>query len=276
LLLINLFFRAHAHLDSKRREPWVFEEPWTGRMRNAIRMRYRLLPLWNLLFYKASVNGEPPMRPIWYNYPTETDTFGIETEFMVGDSLLISAVMEEGKREVETYFPPGNWFRLDDHENVYKNNMIVSAGEEEQVPTFIRGGTSFAVRDRIRRSSTLMENDPVSLIIALDESSKSSGQVYFDDGITHDYQNNEFILANIESNLSQIQYSLDESSGAFNSPAWVEKIEVYGFSKLPKEVLLTTNESSWTLLNVKLSGTTLVIRKPGVKVNAGFRIKFEF
>ena len=82
----------------------------------------------------------------------ETDTFGIETEFMVGDSLLISAVMEEGKREVETYFPPGNWFRLDDHENVYKNNMIVSAGEEEQVPTFIRGGTSFAVRDRIRRS----------------------------------------------------------------------------------------------------------------------------
>ena len=71
---------------------------------------------------------------------------------MVGDSLLISAVMEEGKREVETYFPPGNWFRLDDHENVYKNNMIVSAGEDEQVPTFIRGGTSFAVRDRIRRS----------------------------------------------------------------------------------------------------------------------------
>ena len=92
---------------------------------------------------------------------------------------------------------------------------------------------------------------------------------------------------------------MDESSGAFNSPAWVEKIEVYGFSKLPKEVLLTTNgntlaqtsfildgfvwvlkkiilESSWTLLNVKLSGTTLVIRKPGVKVNAGFRIKFEF
>ena len=51
-----------------------------------------------------------------------------------------------------------------------------------------------------------MENDPVTLIIALDENSKSSGQAYFDDGITHDYQNNEFILANIESNMSQIQY----------------------------------------------------------------------
>lgn len=63
------FFRAHAHLDSKRREPWVFEEPWTGRMRDAIRMRYRMLPLWNQLFYEAATTGAPPMRPIWYNYP---------------------------------------------------------------------------------------------------------------------------------------------------------------------------------------------------------------
>ena len=63
------FFRAHAHLDSKRREPWVFEEPWPGRMRNAIRYRYRLLPLWNELFYESHKTGVPAMRPIWYNYP---------------------------------------------------------------------------------------------------------------------------------------------------------------------------------------------------------------
>ena len=24
------FFRGHAHLDTKRREPWVFGDPWTG------------------------------------------------------------------------------------------------------------------------------------------------------------------------------------------------------------------------------------------------------
>lgn len=23
------FFRGHAHLDTKRREPWVFDEPYT-------------------------------------------------------------------------------------------------------------------------------------------------------------------------------------------------------------------------------------------------------
>jgi len=47
---------------------------------------------------------------------------------------------------------------------------------------------------------------------------------------------------------------LDESSGAFNSPAWVEKIEVYGFSKLPKEVLLTTNGNKFGQTSFILDG----------------------
>ncbi|KAG0381051.1 hypothetical protein BGX24_000029 [Mortierella sp. AD032] len=33
------FFRAHAHLDSKRREPWLFGEPYTSQIRAAIRTR---------------------------------------------------------------------------------------------------------------------------------------------------------------------------------------------------------------------------------------------
>ena len=49
-------------------------------------------------------------------------------------------------------------------------------------------------------------------------------------------------------------FSLDESSGAFNSPAWVEKIEVYGFSKLPKEVLLTTNGNNFAQTSFILNG----------------------
>lgn len=40
------FFRAHAHLDSKRREPFLFEEIYKSAMRTAILQRYLLLPYW--------------------------------------------------------------------------------------------------------------------------------------------------------------------------------------------------------------------------------------
>ena len=62
---------------------------------------------------------------------------------MLGDVLLISPVLEEGKREVETYFPPGIWFRLDDFNGSYNGNRIISAGEDEPIPTFIKGFIQF-------------------------------------------------------------------------------------------------------------------------------------
>ena len=47
------FFRGHAHLDTKRREPWAFGEPHTGHIRDAIRRRYALMPYLYALFEKA-------------------------------------------------------------------------------------------------------------------------------------------------------------------------------------------------------------------------------
>ncbi|KAJ9049304.1 glucosidase II [Entomophthora muscae] len=56
------FFRGHAHIDSKRREPWLFGEPYTSQIRTAIRNRYHLLPYWYTLFFQNSFDGVSPMR----------------------------------------------------------------------------------------------------------------------------------------------------------------------------------------------------------------------
>jgi len=44
------FFRGHAHLETQRREPWLFGEDTTRRIREAIRGRYMLLPYIYTLF----------------------------------------------------------------------------------------------------------------------------------------------------------------------------------------------------------------------------------
>lgn len=56
------FFRAHAHLDTKRREPWLYDEQYKNLIRDAIRVRYSLLPYWYTLFYHASETGTPIVR----------------------------------------------------------------------------------------------------------------------------------------------------------------------------------------------------------------------
>lgn len=56
------FFRAHAHLDTKRREPWLFKKKYMLLMREAIRIRYSLLPFWYTQFRHSALTGMPVVR----------------------------------------------------------------------------------------------------------------------------------------------------------------------------------------------------------------------
>lgn len=56
------FFRAHGHIDTKRREPYLFDQPYQGIMREAIRTRTSLMPAFYTAFYQASQTGAPIMR----------------------------------------------------------------------------------------------------------------------------------------------------------------------------------------------------------------------
>lgn len=59
------FFRAHAHIDTKRREPWLFGEPYTTLIREAVVRRYKMLPYIYSLFEESSRNGSPIMRSLY-------------------------------------------------------------------------------------------------------------------------------------------------------------------------------------------------------------------
>ena len=63
------FFRGHGHLETKRREPWLFGEDNTRRNRHSLRERYALLPYLYTLFWETHTQGTPIMRPLWYEFP---------------------------------------------------------------------------------------------------------------------------------------------------------------------------------------------------------------
>ena len=78
------FFREHAHIDTARREPWLFGDDNTRLIRQAIEQRYIFLPYWYTLFYRQEKLGVPPMLPLWAIFPKDKKTFKTEDSFMVG------------------------------------------------------------------------------------------------------------------------------------------------------------------------------------------------
>lgn len=78
------FFRGHAHIETKRREPWLYNDETTSLVRQAIRRRYNFLPLWYTLFFEHTRFGSPVIRPLFALYPDDKETFAIDDEFLVG------------------------------------------------------------------------------------------------------------------------------------------------------------------------------------------------
>ncbi|XP_035218734.1 myogenesis-regulating glycosidase-like isoform X2 [Stegodyphus dumicola] len=53
--------------------------------------------------------GAPIVRPLWWLAPKDPNAQIIDSQFAVGNDLIVAPVLEEGKRSRDVYLPPGRW-----------------------------------------------------------------------------------------------------------------------------------------------------------------------
>lgn len=82
------FYRAHSNKDTNRREPYLFNDEVQGRIREAIQTRYQHIPQWYTLFYEHVRTGAPVIRPLYYQYPEDTQVYKIDDQLLVGKDLV--------------------------------------------------------------------------------------------------------------------------------------------------------------------------------------------
>lgn len=189
------FFRGHAHIDTRRREPYLAGEPYTGIITQALRLRYSLLPAWYTAFHEASVDGTPIIRPHYFVFPSDEAGFAIDDQFFVGSTgLLAKPVVTEGADSVDIYLPDEEiYYDYFDYEQYAGHGKQQVSAPLEKIPLLMQGGHIIPRKDRPRRSSGLMQWDPYTLVVVLSKSGIASGELYVDDGETFDYQSGAYI-----------------------------------------------------------------------------------
>ncbi|XP_047208904.1 neutral alpha-glucosidase AB isoform X4 [Girardinichthys multiradiatus] len=272
------FFRAHAHMDTPRREPWLFGPENTALIREVVRQRYTFLPYWYQLFYHAYHTGEPVMRPLWVEYPQDPATFALDDEFLLGRDLLVHPVTEEGARGVTAYLPGKDeaWFDIHTFQKHNGGQNLYIPVTMSSIPVFQRGGSIIPRKLRVRRSSTCMEHDPYTLYVALNNQRTAEGELYIDDGLTFTYEKKEFIhrrFSFIKNVLSSVNL---EPDAQFTTKSWVERIVILGASK-PSMITLKSADGKENQLEFDFdaSMSVLTIRKPGMNAGADWTVTLQ-
>ena len=206
------FSRNHNTDNGIDQDPVSLGEPVITSARNALNIRYRLLPYLYTLMVKAHRDGSPAVRSMLMNYPTDRKTFALDNQFMWGTDLLVLPVLAEKTYKVTGYFPRNTWYNLHD-----KTHLVSGVGHFESVhaaetiiPLFIRGGSILPLQ---MNGLTTVEsrNNPFHLEIYFPLDPKCStcnleavGDLYLDDGDdVESYTKNHFIYIKFSSVVSE-------------------------------------------------------------------------
>uniref|UniRef100_A0A8B9R9L2 Glucosidase, alpha; neutral C n=1 Tax=Astyanax mexicanus TaxID=7994 RepID=A0A8B9R9L2_ASTMX len=189
------FFRGHSARYTKRREPWLIEDEVTLAVRSAIQERYFLLPYWYTLFHQAHTSALPPMRPLWVEFPKETETFTVDNQYMIGSALLACPVTDPGVSEVKILLPGSTEVR-------FKLNSLLDH-------LYCRGGTVIPRRTDCGSCTADLQQQPFSLTVALDSKGNAEGVLYLDDGHSFSYRDKkQFCLRNFTMHSGKITSSI--------------------------------------------------------------------
>lgn len=141
-------FTIHSwNEDGSVTTPWMFPDV-LPLIRDAIKLRYRILPHLKALMLAASQTGAPINAPTVYYHADDHHTHDQSFEFMVGPDVLVAPVYEPEVRTRTVYLPRGRRWQ-DWHTNeVYEGGQTVTVRAPlERLPVFVAEGTRILTAD---------------------------------------------------------------------------------------------------------------------------------
>uniref|UniRef100_A0A8C0F366 alpha-glucosidase n=1 Tax=Bubo bubo TaxID=30461 RepID=A0A8C0F366_BUBBB len=142
-----------------------------------LNIRYTLLPYLYTLFYKAHTQGDTVVRPVLHEFYSDEVTWSVDRQFLWGPGLLISPVLDPvGLAAILFYMPVNKGAKI----SVRKQwtSMYLPA---DKLGLHLRGGYIYPSQQPANTTVASRKN-PMGLIIALDDNNTASGDLFWDDG----------------------------------------------------------------------------------------------
>lgn len=221
-------FTIHSWNDDKTvNVPWMYPEV-LPLIKKAMDFRRKITPYIYNLVYKSHMEFTPIIKPTFYNYENDENTFSENDEFLLGDSMLVASVVTKGEVERKIYLPKGNsWYN-------YNTNEIFKGGQEIKVkadlstfPLMIKEGSIIPINTTEYNFDTRDNDKRGFLIYAHETEGESEYTLFEDDGITQDYKIGKY--ANIKVLLKTTKNSVKiklEKTGDSNFIQSVYKLEI--------------------------------------------------
>jgi alpha-glucosidase len=191
------------------------------------------------LFHAASTNGSTVMRALAWEFPNEPGLANADRQFLLGPSLLITPVLEQGKTSVDGVFPGVgagtiwyDWYTHAAVSDVTPGQNVTIDAPLGTIPLYVRGGSILPMQGAALTTYAARQND-WALLVALDGQGSATGSLYVDDG--------ESLVPNSTLNVafSAANNALSSSStGTYQASQPLANVTILGVDTAPQSITL--------------------------------------
>lgn len=171
--------------------------------REALDLRYQLLPYNYTLAREACDTGVPPMRALWLHYPADPEAARHTDEYLWGRDLLVAPVVTQGATTRGVYLPAGTWYDWWTGERLTGGATLRRAVTLNTIPLFARAGAIVPL-DPVRQFTSQAVTAPTELRVF--PGADGDYTLYDDDGHSLDY---------LESDGSRVRCRWEDAARTF-------------------------------------------------------------
>ena len=134
------FCRNHSEIGNVDQYAWSWGEVVQGIVRDALRLRYRLMPYLYAAFLTASETGAPVQRPMVFDHQDDPTVRDLDDQYLFGPDLLVAPVLAAGQTARQVYLPAGDWYDWHTGDLSEGPVFVHVPTPMEHIPIFARGG----------------------------------------------------------------------------------------------------------------------------------------
>ncbi|KAH7098299.1 glycoside hydrolase family 31 protein [Auriculariales sp. MPI-PUGE-AT-0066] len=263
------FFRNHNEFGPPPQE--FYRWPRTiAAAKAAIEMRFKLLDYLYTAMHQQSVDGTPAWNPLYFIYPHDEKTFGLDLQFFFGQSILVSPVTMDDTTLVTYYLPEDKFYNFKNFEPVEGkgNNVTENNVGFDEIPVLIRGGAILPLRvTGLVNTTTALRKVDFHIVVAPRADGTASGSLFVDDG--------ESVIQQGTTNVS-FEYAQGtlKVSGTFGYELGVKiaKVTILGTPTPPQLCMIDGLRVGRVSANVAAQTVEIVLNRPFTE---GFTLTLE-
>ncbi len=134
------FCRNHSEIGYVDQYAWSWGDTVRDLVRDAIRLRYRLLPYLYATFVRATETGAPVQRPLVFDYQYDPAVRDIDDQYLLGSDLLVAPVTTAGATARQLYLPAGRWYDWHTGQQFDGPAFVLAHTLMDRIPLYARGG----------------------------------------------------------------------------------------------------------------------------------------